>query len=283
MIIPPPVPAQPHREFSFNAKDFERVRDLIRRTAGIVLNDSKYDMVYGRLVRRLRFHQLSSFDAYLQILEREPQEFEAFVNALTTNLTSFFREGHHFPIFAEYLKAHRRTGEFITVWCAASSTGEEPYSLAMTAAEVFDSLNPPVRIVASDIDTTVLDTAKLGCYDADKVEKLTQTQRQRFFKPEPDGRYRVREELRQLISFRRVNLIEPGWPLRAPLDVIFCRNVMIYFDRDTQMAILRRFAPLLRADGLLFVGHSENFFHASDIFTLQGKTVYSLTRGQVKP
>ena len=276
-LLPPITPAPTHlpREFSFTPRDFERVRQIIYRHAGIVLNDSKYDMVYGRLVRRLRANQLASFDAYLVLLEKDPKEFESFINALTTNLTSFFRETHHFPVLADFLKNHRpAAGQTLTVWCAASSTGEEPYSIAMTAMEAFESYNPPVLVIASDIDTTVLAVASEGMYDADKVDKLSAAQRQRFFVPQPDGRFQARAELRKLITFRRVNLMDTTWPLRAPIDVIFCRNVMIYFDRETQLKILRRFAPLLRPDGLLFVGHSENFYHASDLFTLKGKTVY---------
>lgn len=263
------------REFSFTPEDFDRVKDLIYRHAGIVLNPSKFDMVYGRLVRRLRAHNLASFDAYLQLLARDGGEFESFINALTTNLTSFFREAHHFPILAEYLKQHRASAAApTTIWCAAASTGEEPYSIAMTAAETYDSLMPPVRIIASDLDTTVLKTAATGLYAADKVERLNTTQKQRFFLPGCEGQFQIRQELRNLITFRRVNLIDNDWPLRGGLDVIFCRNVMIYFDRETQLKILKKFAPLLKPDGLLFVGHSENFYHAVDVFTLKGKTVY---------
>lgn len=276
-ILPviPPLNIQAVREFNFTNDDFDRVKALIYRHAGIVLNPTKFDMVYGRLVRRLRAHNLNSFDAYLQLLERDSAEFESFVNALTTNLTSFFRESHHFPILADYLRQHRTTAAApVTIWCAASSTGEEPYSIAMTAAEVYETLSPPVRIIASDLDTTVLKTAETGIYGADRVERLTPQQKGRFFQMLADGQYQVRSELRSIINFRRINLIDNDWPLRGGLDVIFCRNVMIYFDRETQLRILRKFAPLLKADGLLFVGHSENFYHAADVFSLKGKTVY---------
>jgi chemotaxis protein methyltransferase CheR len=288
MSLLPPLPPIPHfpanREFSFTAQDFARVKQIIYRHAGIVLNDSKFDMVYGRLVRRLRAKGLNSFEVYLQLLEKDSVEFESFVNALTTNLTSFFRESHHFPILSDFLKKQKASGQQLTIWCAAASTGEEPYSLAMTVFDVYESFSAPVKIIASDIDTQVLRMAEQGIYEAEKVEKLTQVQRQRFFLPLPDGRYQAKPELRKLITFRRINLIEDDWPLRPGLDVIFCRNVMIYFDRDTQYGILKKFHPLLREGGLLFVGHSENFFFAADIFTLQGKTVYSpvLTRRRIK-
>lgn len=275
MPISPIIPPAHAREFSFTMSDFDRVKDIIYRHAGIVLNPTKFDMVYGRLVRRLRATQLTSFDVYLQRLEKDTVEFEAFVNALTTNLTSFFREAHHFPLLTEYLKSKRFSSSApATIWCSASSTGEEPYSIAMTAAEAFDSLNPPVKIIASDLDTQVLKTASEGIYEAEKVERLTASQKKRFFLPRQDGDLQVCSELRNLITFRRINLIESNWPLRPPLDVIFCRNVMIYFDRDTQLSILKKFAPLLKPDGLLFVGHSENFYHAAELFTLKGKTVY---------
>lgn len=278
MSITPLVPPAHSREFSFTASDFERVKDIIYRHAGIVLNTTKFDMVYGRLVRRLRAKQLTSFDVYLKLLERDTVEFEAFVNALTTNLTSFFREAHHFPMLAEYLKQNRFTANApATIWCAASSTGEEPYSIAITAAETMDSMTPPVKIIASDLDTQVLKQAGEGLYESEKIERLTSTQKQKFFQAKPNDYVQVCQELRNLITFRRINLIESNWPLRAPLDVIFCRNVMIYFDRDTQLSILKKFAPLLKPNGLLFVGHSENFYHASDLFTLKGKTVYMPT------
>jgi chemotaxis protein methyltransferase CheR len=267
------------REFEFTDGDFERVRKLIYDHAGISLSPAKRDMVYSRLARRLRATGLDSFDAYLDHVEAgDAAEWEAFTNALTTNLTSFFREPHHFPILAEHL---RRAGASrpLLVWCSAASTGEEPYSIAMTAVEAFGSFAPPVRILASDVDTNVLATAQNGVYSDERVEKLEPERLKRFFlrgSGSRAGQVRVREELRSLVTFRRVNLLEDGWPVRGPLDAIFCRNVMIYFDKPTQLGILERFAPLIRADGLLFAGHSESFHHASHLFRLRGKTIYGL-------
>lgn len=267
------------RDFDFNDGDFERVRQLIYGYAGISLSQAKRDMVYSRLARRLRQTGLSSFDAYLDIVESgDAAECEAFTNALTTNLTAFFREEHHFPIFAQHLQ---RAGAARpqSVWCSAASTGEEPYSIAMTAVETFGSFNPPVRILASDVDTNVLAAAQAGIYTEDRVEKLDPERVKRFFKRGSGsnaGKVRVREELRNLVTFRRINLLEDAWPMRGPFDVIFCRNVMIYFDKPTQLAILERFAPLLQADGLLFAGHSESFHNAGHLFRLRGKTVYGL-------
>lgn len=269
------------RDFDFDEKDFDRVRQLIYGHAGISLSPAKRDMVYSRLARRLRQLGMESFDAYLDHVESgDPAEWETFTNALTTNLTSFFREAHHFPIFAEHLQ-RANAPRPQTVWCSAASTGEEPYSIAMTAVEAYGSFDPPVRILASDVDTNVLATAQAGVYAEDRVEKLDPERLKRFFQRgtgDHAGKVRVRAELRKLITFRRINLLEDGWPIRGPLDVIFCRNVMIYFDKPTQLAILERFAPLLRADGLMFAGHSESFHHASHLFRLRGKTVYGVER-----
>ncbi len=267
------------RDFDFHDQDFDRVRELIYGHAGISLSPAKRDMVYSRLARRLRQLGLQSFDAYLDIVEAgDAAECEAFTNALTTNLTAFFRESHHFPIFAQHLQRNGAARPQ-TIWCSAASTGEEPYTIAMTAVETFGSFTPPVRILASDVDTNVLATAQAGIYTEDRVEKLDAERVKRFFKRGKGsnaGKVRVRDELRNLVTFRRINLLEDGWPVRGPLDVIFCRNVMIYFDKPTQLAILERFAPLLQADGLLFAGHSESFHNATHLFHLRGKTVYGL-------
>jgi chemotaxis protein methyltransferase CheR len=267
------------REFVFTVADFERVRKLIYEHAGIALSSAKQDMVYSRLARRLRETRLRTFGEYLALLERgDKAEWEKFVNSLTTNLTSFFREPHHFPILAEHLKKLQGRPS-IKIWCCASSTGEEPYSIAMTVVEAFNSFNVPVSIVASDLDTSVLATAAKGVYTRDRVERLSPDRLNRFFLkggPGQEGTYAVRPELRRLVTFQRINLLEPNWSVRGPLDALFCRNVMIYFDKPTQYKILKRFAPLMDAGGLLFAGHSESFLHAADVFRSQGKTVYEL-------
>lgn len=267
------------REFVFTSADFERVRKLIYDTAGISLTIAKQDMVYSRLARRIRELRLATFSQYLALLERgDKLEWEKFVNSLTTNLTAFFREAHHFSILAEQLKKIQGRNP-IKIWCSAASTGEEPYSLAMTAVETFNSFTPPVQIMASDLDTSCLATAQRGVYGHDRVDKLSPERLNRFFvrgTGGQEGMFTVKPELRRLISFQRINLLEPNWPVRGPLDALFCRNVMIYFDKPTQYKILARFAPLLHEDGLLFAGHSESFTHASDIFRSQGRTVYEL-------
>ena len=266
------------KEFEFTARDFERVRSLIHQRAGIALADSKQEMVYSRLARRLRATGIKSFQAYLDALEgrTDNQEWEAFTNALTTNLTSFFREAHHFPILAEHVRDRKGP---ISIWCSASSTGEEPYSIAMTLCEALGTLTPQAQVIATDIDTNVLTTAANGVYSMDRVEKMAPERAKRFFlkgRGQHEGLVRVRPELRQLVTFKQLNLLSGDWPVSGPFDAIFCRNVMIYFDKPTQGRILARFAPLMKPDALLFAGHSENFLYVSDAFRLRGKTVYEL-------
>jgi chemotaxis protein methyltransferase CheR len=266
------------KEFNFTRSDFERVRALIYQRAGISLADSKQEMVYSRLARRLRATGIDSFVRYLDDLEagRLGEEWESFTNALTTNLTSFFREAHHFPLLAEHLK---KLDGPITIWCSASSTGEEPYSIAMTACEAFNTMTPPVQIVATDIDTNVLTIGANGVYGIERLDKMAPERARRFFlrgRGDQEGMARVRPELRQLVTFRQLNLLGDKWPLTGQFDVIFCRNVMIYFDKATQRKILSRFVPLMKPDALLFAGHSENFLYVSDALKLRGKTVYEL-------
>jgi chemotaxis protein methyltransferase CheR len=263
------------REFEFNAADFERIRKLIYNHAGIVLSPAKQDMVYSRLARRLRTCGDKTFAQYLTRLERDRGEWEIFVNSLTTNLTSFFRESHHFDILAEQLKQVKERRP-IRIWCCAASTGEEPYSLAITACEAFATLTPPVEIVASDIDTSVLSSGEKGAYRRDRVERMPSAYLGRYFThSEADGgTWTIRTELRRLIGFRRINLLSPTWAIQGPFDAIFCRNVMIYFDKPTQYGILKRFIPMLRPEGRLYAGHSESFMHAADILRSLGRTVY---------
>lgn len=273
-----------NREFPFTDGDFERIRKLIYKEAGISLNNSKKDMVYGRLVRRIRELKLTGFSQYVDLLEsvQGKREFELFVNALTTNLTFFFREEHHFPLLAEHLKKKAAGGGELAIWCAAASTGEEPYSLAMTVLETLGS-SARVSILATDLDTSVLETGRRGIYPADKVARLPPGHAAKYFDKLPDGTFQAKAQLRNMITFTRLNLIDPQWSVRKTFDAIFCRNVMIYFDRDTQFGVLKRFAPLLKPDGLLFVGHSENFYFASDYFHLRGKTVYEHAAQAARP
>lgn len=271
------------REFQFTNQDFDQIRRLIYQHAGISLSDAKVDMVYSRIARRLRANGLASFEGYLGFLDANPDELQHFTNSLTTNLTSFFREAHHFPILAEHVLAAKRKGRNpITLWSSACSTGEEPYSMAMAVIDAFGSWKPPVTILATDLDTNVVKHADKGIYPIERVEKLPEETRNRFFqrgKGRQDGMVRVRPQVRALVQFHPLNLLGEGWPMKGRFDAIFCRNVLIYFDKPTQFKLLARFHPLLMEDGLLFVGHSESLTHAASLFRLQGKTVYSpLTR-----
>jgi len=269
-----------NREFHFTAQDFKLISKLIYQRAGISLAESKQELVYSRVARRLRATGIKTFAEYLDHLQRgDAAEWEEFTNSLTTNLTSFFREAHHFQILTEHLRKLGNTRP-IEIWCSACSTGEEAYSLAMTAVDAFADFDNPVRIVASDLDTRVLEIARAGRYTLESVARIPVLQIDKFFvrgKDEHAGYVQVRPELQKMIGFRQVNLLDRVWPIREKLDVIFCRNVMIYFDKATQLAILSKFAPLLRSDGLLFAGHSENFFHADAYFRLRGHTVYELS------
>ncbi len=270
----------PDRDFNFTDQDFNRIRKMIHEHAGIALSDAKRDLVYSRLARRLRANSLKAFSQYLNFLENNEPEWEAFVNSLTTNLTAFFRENHHFPLLAAHIEQvkYRRPLE---IWCSASSTGEEPYSLAMTMVDLFGSYTPPVHILATDIDTNVLNKAKSGVYTEDRIEKLSPDHIKRFFlrgTGNNSGMVRVRPELQAMITFRQLNLLDKTWPIRGPFEAIFCRNVMIYFDKPTQLDILRKFVPLMRQDGLLFAGHSESFYHATDLFKIRGRTVYEIAQ-----
>lgn len=271
-----------NRDFDFTSADFERIRALIHRRAGISLSDHKRDMAYSRLARRLRALGLDSFRDYLDQLEsrNDADEWEAFTNALTTNLTAFFREAHHFPILADFVK---RRAQPISVWCSAASTGEEPYSIAMTLIEALGERGArEARVLATDLDTQVLAKADAGVYAFDQVKHLSPERLKRFFLKGTGGHaglVKVRPELRAMVRFEQLNLTDADYGLRQTFDAIFCRNVMIYFDKPTQAQVLSRFEPLMKPDGLLFAGHSENFTYVTQAFRLRGQTVYELARG----
>jgi chemotaxis protein methyltransferase CheR len=262
-------------EFSFSKADFDRVRELIYKHAGISLHDGKHAMVYSRLSRRLRETGHRSFASYLQWLEttNSAAEWQEFVNCLTTNLTSFFREDHHFHALKDDLKPY--AGKQVRIWCCAASTGEEPYSILMTCSEALGA-GASVQLVASDIDTNVLATARRGVYNAD-ARGLDATRLKNFFMRGTGGnagKIRVKPELQRWVDFRPLNLMDAQWQLGEPFHMVFCRNVMIYFDAPTQRKVLERIHRVMRPGGLLFVGHSENFTESRDLFKLRGKTIY---------
>ncbi len=262
------------REFLWSDADFKRIKALIYQKAGINLHEGKHAMVYSRVSRRLRDTGHSSFKSYLDWLEQhDGAEWQDFINALTTNLTAFFREQHHFTELDAHLRADRNRNW--RIWCSAASTGEEPYSIAMTATE---ALGPQgqFQLDNSDIDTQVLAKASRGVYKADGIKGLSAERLQRFFMrgtASNAGLIRVRPELQKHMAFQTVNLIQ-DLPFREPFDVVFCRNVMIYFDAATQRQVLERIHRVMKPGGMLFVGHAENFSDARSLFALRGKTVY---------
>lgn len=264
------------REFVWTNADFDRVQAMIYKRAGISLHDGKHAMVYSRLSRRLRDTGHRSFRDYLTWVEStDGPEWQEFVNALTTNLTSFFREQHHFEIFEHYLKS-KPAGTPWRVWCSAASTGEEPYSIVIAAMEALGA-RTNFSLMASDIDSKVLAAAARGVYRLDGMKGIDSGRMQRFFlrgSGSNDGMAKVKPELSQFIEFLIVNLIHDDWPFKEPFDAVFCRNVMIYFDAPTQRKVLERIHRVMKPGALLFVGHAENFSDSRDLFVLKGKTVY---------
>ena len=269
-------PVAQGREFVWTNADFARIKSLIYQHAGINLHDGKHAMVYSRVSRRLRETGHSSFKSYLDQLEQQHTgpEWQEFVNALTTNLTSFFRENHHFVELDKLIRA--RPNHEWKVWCSAASTGEEPYSILMTFAEALGT-EGRFRLFASDIDTKVLATAARGVYKLENVKGLSSAQLHKFFlkgKGANTGFVRVKPELQKHVEFFTLNLIQDGWSLKEQFDVVFCRNVMIYFDHATQRQVLTRIHRVMKDHGTLFVGHAENFSDARTLFALKGKTIY---------
>jgi len=268
------------KEFRFTDRDFQYLRQLVNRETGIVITAAKREMVYSRLSRRLRALNLTDFEDYCRILEEDEQgELNAFINAITTNLTSFFREPHHFDhlqntVVPDLLNKNAATRR-IRIWSAGCSTGEEPYSIAMAMAEVIPD-DWDCRILATDIDTDVLMKAERGIYPLERVASLPQSRLKRWFSRgsgSNQGLTRVAPELREMITFRRLNLME-AWPVNGPIDVLFCRNVVIYFDKETQRRIFDKFAERMEDNSRLFIGHSESLFKITNRFELIGQTIY---------
>jgi chemotaxis protein methyltransferase CheR len=269
------------REYEFSDRDFQRVRRMVYQQTGIALSESKRQLVYGRLSRRLRALQLREFDTYLSRVEGgDAEELQHFRNAITTNLTSFFRENHHFEFLANQLMPHlefqNRASRRIRIWSAGCSTGEEPYSIAMVLLESAAHLTRSwdVRILATDIDTNVLEHATRGIYNSDRVEKMDSSRLLRWFDRVPgEEHFRVGDAVKRLVTFRELNLIS-DWPMKGPFDVIFCRNVVIYFDRETQRQIVGRMEELQRPGDYLILGHSESLLDISTRYRLVGNTIH---------
>lgn len=266
-------------------REFRLFRELIQAETGIQVKDAKRSLVAGRLTKRLRTLGLGTFHEYYEFLQGSgrKEELRNLVNCITTNKTSFFREEAHFAILRDWLPAiaaHRRSRS-IRIWCAACSTGEEPYSIAMTALEALGGASS-FRILASDIDTEVLKTAEKGIYTVDGLASVPLQYRKRYFfrgVGEWDGYSQIKPELQGLVEFRQFNLIRQPWTITGLFDAIFLRNVVIYFDRDTQRGIFERLAAHLAPDGLLFVGSSESLFWLPELFSSVSHAVYRINSG----
>jgi chemotaxis protein methyltransferase CheR len=271
----------PGADFQLTEAEFDRIRELVREHTGISLSDAKRQLVYGRLSRRLRALKMSGFREYIELLEQgEPDELEEFINAVTTNLTSFFREPHHFEYLAQELLpklvAKDSGARRLRLWCCAASTGEEPYSISMVLREAQSLLNGwDVKLLATDLDSKVLATGAAGVYGEDRFQNMGQRRLENWFDTVESAakRYSAVKELRSLITFKQLNLMHE-WPMKGPFDAIFCRNVIIYFDKATQGALFERMAKLQRPGDHLFLGHSESLYRVSDKYDLIGKTIY---------
>lgn len=268
------------REFLYTRDDFDFLRKISNEHSGILVPDDKFDMFYSRLSKRVRLHGLVNFKEYCQYLKNNPEkEFTAFINAVTTNLTSFFREKHHFEylektVIPEVLKRNS-TKKSIKVWSAGCSTGEEPYSLAMTLLENVPS-DWDISILATDLDTNVLQTAADGIYSNDRVDGLSAKTLKKWFKKGKGGnavKVKMNPELQEVIHFKQLNLMKE-WPIKNNFDFIFCRNVLIYFDRETKERLAQRYGGLLAIGSHLFIGHSESLNQLDTCFELIGNTIY---------
>lgn len=268
------------REFDFQEQDFKRVKKIVYNYAGIDLNDSKKNLVYNRLSKRIRFLDLGSFSNYLDYVEAQGEsEFVHLINAITTNLTFFFRENHHFEYLANtviphLLKANASTKK-IRIWSAGCSTGEEPYSIAITLKENVPS-GWDAKVIATDLDSNVVHTGMQGVYKIDRLKGVTEERKKRWFLKgggAQSGNVKVKPDLQKIIEFGQLNLMDE-WSIEKTVDVIFCRNVVIYFDKPTQTKLFNRYADRLVNDGHLFIGHSESLYKVSDRFDLLGQTIY---------
>ena len=273
------------RQFAFTESDFRAIAARVHAATGIVLGDTKHDLVYGRLARRLRVLGYDSFADYLAHLDGPDGEAEqaALINAITTNLTGFFREPHHFKVLQQEIlptltKLASPQGRRLRIWSAGCSSGEEAYSIAMTIHHVIPNIERwDALILATDIDTNMIATGRAGLYGADKAEPIPPALRQRFARPVEADVVEMSDAIKALIRFKPLNLLG-AWPMRGPFDVVFCRNVVIYFDRPTQRRLFNRFADILRPDGWLFIGHSESLFGICDRFHHLGRTIYQKVR-----
>jgi len=273
-------------KYTLSDREFGFICKLVYDSTGIVLDERKREMVYRRLMRRTRELRLDSFSDYCTLLKNEEAlELPNFTNAITTNLTSFFRESHHFDhlrdvMLPDMLKQQRRQsdGRRLRIWSSACSTGEEPYSTAITLLEALGAeiSSWDARILATDLDSNVVATGSAGVYKEDRIKDLDPALKRKWFHEgieDNRGFVKVDKRMSQLITFKTLNLLH-DWPMQGPFDVIFCRNVLIYFDKETQYKLILRYFDLLRPGGLLFLGHSESMPKEISQFEFLGKTMF---------
>lgn len=270
------------REFPMTEGNFQHIKKIAYSLTGISLTDHKKNMIYGRLARRLRKLDLANFDDYIDLLEAgEPAELTEFINAITTNLTSFFRENHHFQhlqteVIPRLMRANLAKKR-IRIWSAGCSTGEEPYSIAMVLASFAALSTWNVKVLATDLDSSVVEKASQGIYTSERVENIPDQYRKFLQQDKNSDRVKVKDKVRELITFKQLNLLH-DWPMKGPFDVIFCRNVVIYFDANTQRELFDRYANILREDGDLYIGHSESLHNICNRFKSCGRTIYKRIR-----
>jgi chemotaxis protein methyltransferase CheR len=267
-------------EIALSDREFSRVKSRVYAEAGISLSDAKRTLVVSRLTKLVRALGLATFDDYLDYLERAGTEKDAqeFVNALTTNLTRFFREDHHFTHLVDYvgeiIEREKGRGAKLRIWSAGCSTGQEPYTIALSLLAAYPELARwDFRILATDIDTNVIAKAAQGIYPESELGGLS-PERARLFERPGGGNIRIPAAARNVVAFKPLNLMAPGWPMRGPFDAIFCRNVAIYFDKPTQATLFSRLGKMLTPGGFLYIGHSENLGAGGEGFRLVGKTIY---------
>ena len=273
------------REFTYTRNDFEYIRKLVYEVSGISLSDVKQDMVYSRLARRLRELSIPTFKQYCQFLETNQDiELTNAINAITTNLTHFFRENHHFDSLTKdilpNIVTNKPRGSRLRIWSAGCSTGEEPYSIAMTVREAIPSIKQwDAKILATDLDSNCIQHCKAGVYDIKRLDPVEPKLVSKWFTKLPDNpkKAQVSSALASDITFKQLNLMDQ-WPIRGPFDIIFCRNVIIYFDKPTQQKLFQRFHSLLAPGGTLFLGHSEQLGAFQEHFESLGKTTFRKIR-----
>lgn len=265
------------REFKYNERNFHFLKEFAKKMTGVTLEDTKQEMVFSRISRLLRKHKIDSFDEYCSKLEvKDSPLLVEFVNAITTHLTYFMREQHHFDFLRETILPNliNNDAQRIRLWSAGCSTGEEAYGIAFICSELLaDHPGCDCKILATDVDQMAVERGAKGCYPKESLQQASQQELQKYFN-EKENYYSIKSNIKSFIHFKTHNLMQPNWPMSGPFDVIFCRNVLIYFDRETQLQLINKFASLLSPKGYLILGHSESIMNSAEQLQFLGKTIY---------